>query len=263
MNTRRSAILLAALATILLLAALVWAVWPRQTAPAPVADQDSETTGADPTLPAESLETAESRQAMVNRQIAARGVQNPAVLDAMRSVQRHLFVPDDYLDQAYADHPLPIGYGQTISQPYIVAWMTELLDLQTGDRVLEIGTGSAYQAAILAEIVAEVYTIEIVPELAQSAEDRLRRLGYDNVHVLRADGYDGWAEHAPYDAIIVTCAPDHVPQPLVRQLAEGAHLVIPVGPPGGYQSLWRFTRAGDQVEAHELGGVRFVPLTRD
>jgi protein-L-isoaspartate(D-aspartate) O-methyltransferase len=172
-------------------------------------------------------------------------------------------VPDDYLAQAYDDHPLPIGYGQTISQPFIVAWMTELLELAPDFRVLEIGTGSAYQAAILAEIVAEVYTIEIVPELAASAQARLRELGYDNVQVLTADGYWGWEEHAPFDAIIVTAAPDHVPQPLVQQLAENAHLVIPIGPPGGYQSLWQFTLLGEELSAKEISGVRFVPFTRE
>jgi protein-L-isoaspartate(D-aspartate) O-methyltransferase len=179
----------------------------------------------------------------------------------MQTVQRHRFVPDEYLDRAYADHPLPIGYGQTISQPYIVALMTELLELDRGGRVLEIGTGSGYQAAVLGEITEEVYTIEIIPELAKSAATRLAELGYDNVVTTQGDGYFGWEDYAPYDAIIVTAAPDHLPQPLVGQLKDGGYIVVPIGPPGGYQSLWRFTRSGDELTAENLGGVRFVPLT--
>ena len=206
---------------------------------------------------------AAEREEMVAFQIEGRGVSDPAVLRAMRSVPRHRFVPGDYLQQAYADHPLPIGYGQTISQPYMVARMTELLALQPDYRVLEIGTGSGYQAAVLAEIVAEVYTVEIIPELAETAGALLKELGYENIQVLRADGYWGWQEYAPFDAIIVTAAPDHVPQPLIQQLKEGGHLVIPIGPPGGYQSLWQFTRQGDELTAREIAGVRFVPFTRD
>ena len=198
---------------------------------------------------------------MVETQIRRRGVTDEDVLAAMETVPRHEFVPEQYKTQAYADHPLPIGYGQTISQPYIVALMTELLELHTTDRVLEIGTGSGYQAAILSEIVAEVYTVEIIEELAAEARERLERLGYSNVHALHADGYFGWEEHAPYDAIIVTAAPDHIPQPLVQQLKEGARLVIPVGPPGGYQTLWQVTREGDQVKKRNVTGVLFVPLT--
>ncbi len=201
------------------------------------------------------------RQQMVWNQIRARGVTDEAVLTAMETVPRHEFVPDKYLDQAYADHPLPIGYGQTISQPFIVAWMTELLQLERGDKVLEIGTGSAYQAAVLAEVTDQVYTMEIIEELEKSAEERLKRLGYTQVKVKHADGYYGWEEYAPYDAIIVTCAPDHIPQPLIQQLKDGGRLVIPVGPPGGYQSLWLITKQGDQVLTRNLGGVRFVPLT--
>jgi protein-L-isoaspartate(D-aspartate) O-methyltransferase len=198
---------------------------------------------------------------MVDTQIRRRGVTDQDVLDALETVPRHEFVPDQVKSQAYADHPLPIGYGQTISQPYIVALMTELLDLKTTDRVLEIGTGSGYQAAILAEIVAEVYTVEIIEPLAIVAQERLARLGYDNVHTLHADGYFGWEEHAPYDAIIVTAAPDHIPQPLVQQLAEGGHLVIPVGPPGGYQTLWQITNEGGKIKKRNITGVLFVPLT--
>jgi len=201
------------------------------------------------------------RQRMVWNQIRARGVSDEAVLAAMEKVPRHEFVPANYLEQAYADHPLPIGYGQTISQPFIVAWMTELLELESGDKVLEIGTGSSYQAAILAELTDEVYTVEIIEELEKSAEERLKGLGYTKVKVKHADGYYGWEEYAPYDAIIVTCAPDHIPQPLIQQLKDGGRLVIPVGPPGGYQSLWLIKKQGDQVLAKNLGGVRFVPLT--
>ena len=204
---------------------------------------------------------AQQREALIRDTIIARGVSDPAVLAAMRAVPRHLFVPQEYLDQAYADHPLPIGYGQTISQPFIVAWMTELLELEPDDRVLEVGTGSGYQAAVLAEIVDQVYTIEIIPELAASAAARLQALGYDNVVVTQGDGYFGWEAHAPYDAIIVTAAPDHLPQPLVGQLKEGGYIVIPIGPRGGFQSLWRFSKVGGELKAENLGGVRFVPLT--
>lgn len=206
---------------------------------------------------------ARMRQEMVDSTIRARGVSDAAVLRAMETVPRHRFVPENYLGQAYADHPLPIGYGQTISQPYIVALMTELLDLEPGERVLEIGTGSGYQAAVLAELVDEVYSIEIIPELAKSAAQRLRELGYDNVRTKQGDGYYGWEEHAPFDAIIVTCAPDHVPQPLVNQLAEGGRLVVPIGPPGGYQTLWQYVREAEGLKAYNLGGVRFVPLLRE
>ena len=203
----------------------------------------------------------EIRKRMVETQIRARGVTDEAVLAAMEKVPRHEFVLPQYLDHAYADHPLPIGYGQTISQPFIVAWMTELLEIEQGDKVLEIGTGSGYQAAVLAELTDNVYTVEIIEELEKSAEERLKRLGYTRVKVKHADGYYGWEEYAPYDAIIVTCAPDHIPQPLVQQLKDGGRMVLPVGPPGGYQSLWLIRKQGDQVLSKNLGGVRFVPLT--
>jgi protein-L-isoaspartate(D-aspartate) O-methyltransferase len=198
---------------------------------------------------------------MVDTQIRRRGISDEDVLAALERVPRHEFVPKQYQAQAYADHPLPIGHGQTISQPYIVALMTELLELETTDRVLEVGTGSGYQAAILAEIVAEVYTIEIIEPLATQARDRFQRLGYSNIHALHADGYFGWEENAPFDAIIVTAAPDHIPQPLVQQLAEGAKLVIPVGPPGGYQSMWEVVKEGGQPRTSRGIGVLFVPLT--
>ncbi len=203
----------------------------------------------------------EARESMVEYQIRVRGVQDPRVLEAMEDVPRDEFVPDDYQSMAYSDGPLPIGYGQTISQPYIVAVMTELLDLEPDDRVLEIGTGSGYQAAILAQLVDEVYTMEIIPELAEQARERLDRLGYDRVHSVNADGYYGWEEYAPYDAIIVTAAPDHVPQALVEQLKDGGRMVIPVGPVGWYQTLWLITKEGGETEYHNQGGVQFVPLT--
>ncbi|MGB9722944.1 MAG: protein-L-isoaspartate(D-aspartate) O-methyltransferase [Chloroflexia bacterium] len=204
----------------------------------------------------------EQRLQMVEETIVARGVSDPDVLRAMRTVPRHLFVPPEYLDLAYDDRPLPIGYGQTISQPYIVAWMTELLQLKPGEKVLEIGTGSGYQAAVLAELGdVEVYSIEIIPELAQQAAERLQRLGYGRVHLTQGDGYFGWPEHAPYDAIIVTAAPDHLPPPLVEQLREGGRLVIPIGPRGGWQTLWRFTKKAGEVKAEALDYVSFVPLT--
>jgi protein-L-isoaspartate(D-aspartate) O-methyltransferase len=202
------------------------------------------------------------RTDMVRKQIEVRGVSNPAVLDAMRAVKRHEFVPSDSIAQAYADRPLPIGYGQTISQPYIVALMTELLEVEAGQRVLEIGTGSGYQAAVLAEMGVEVYTIEIIPELASEAAERLERLGYESVQTLTADGYFGWEEFAPYDAVIVTAAPDHLPQPLALQLKENGRLVIPIGPVGAIQTLWRFQLVEGELEAENMGGVSFVPFTR-
>ncbi len=204
---------------------------------------------------------AEARRRMVETQIRARGIRDPDVLRAMLKVPRHLFVPPEFRDQAYEDHPLPIGFGQTISQPYIVALMTQELELEPGDKVLEIGTGSGYQAAVLAEITDRVYSVEIIPQLAERAARTLKETGYGYVKVKNADGYYGWKEYAPYDAIIVTAAPDHVPQPLIQQLKDGGRLVIPVGPPGGYQTLWRITKKGDRLETKNLGGVLFVPLT--
>jgi protein-L-isoaspartate(D-aspartate) O-methyltransferase len=206
---------------------------------------------------------AQQRERMVIETIERRGVTDEQVLDAMRAVPRHLFVPESDRDYAYGDHPLPIGYGQTVSQPYIVALMTELLELKAGDKVLEVGTGSGYQAAILGQISGiEVYTIEIIPELAESARERLAGLGYTEIYCKQGDGYFGWLEHAPFDAIIVTAAPDHVPQPVAGQLAEGGRLVVPVGPPGGYQTLWKFVKQPDgELKAFNMGGVAFVPLT--
>lgn len=214
--------------------------------------------------PASDDSFANARQSLVETGIIGLGVTDPQVVQAMRAVPRHEFVPDQYLDQAYENHPLPIGYGQTISQPYIVALMTEALDLEPGDRVLEIGTGSGYQAAVLAEVGVEVYSVEILEPLATQAADRLTRLGYTDLHLRQADGYLGWPEQAPFDAIVVTAAPDHVPQPLLSQLAVGGVLVIPVGPVGGYQELWRITRLDQEnYESLSLGGVRFVPLVHE
>lgn len=199
---------------------------------------------------------------MVEDQIKSREVDDPLVLEAMAVVPRHRFVPDGYQRYAYNDHPLPIGHGQTISQPYIVALMTEALDVEPGDKVLEIGTGSGYQAAVLAEMGLEVYTIEIISELADTAEVALREAGYD-VATRVADGYFGWPEAAPFDGIVVTAAPDHVPQPLVDQLAPGGSMVIPVGPIGAVQTLWSFTLGtGGELQAESMGWVSFVPFTR-
>ena len=206
---------------------------------------------------------ARQREQMVLETIERRGITDADVLRAMRAVPRHLFVPESQRQHAYGDYPLPIGYGQTISQPYIVALMTDLLELKQGDKVLEIGTGSGYQAAILAEIPGiTVYTMEIVPELAESSRQRLESQNYDNVHCQQGDGYYGWPEHSPFDAIIITAAPDHLPPPLVEQLAVGGRIVVPIGPPGGYQTLWKFVKGPDgELQAFSKGGVAFVPFT--
>jgi protein-L-isoaspartate(D-aspartate) O-methyltransferase len=205
----------------------------------------------------------EARRRMVAEQIEARGVGDPAVLEAMRSVPRHEFVVPDYRDFAYADRPLPIGLGQTISQPYIVALMTELMGPEPGDRVLEVGTGSGYQAAVAAAIVEHVYSIELLPELAATAADRLERLGVANVDVRAGDGYLGWPEHAPFDGILVTAGADHVPPPLVEQLAPGARMIIPVGDGDGGQVLQVVEKRPDGgVDVRNVTPVRFVPLLR-
>jgi protein-L-isoaspartate(D-aspartate) O-methyltransferase len=206
---------------------------------------------------------AAQRVDMVERQIADRGVEDRRVLAAMSAVPRHEFVPRGQVERAYADGPLPIGFGQTISQPYIVALMTELAQVRKRDKVLEIGTGSGYQAAVLAELTDGVYSVEIVPELARSAAARLRRLGYTSARVRGGDGYFGWDRHSPFDAILVTAAPDHVPPPLIRQLKEGGRMVIPVGQPGSYQTLWRIRKTGARVVSENVTGVAFVPLTRE
>jgi len=202
------------------------------------------------------------RERMVELQIEARGVHDPRILDAMRRVPRHLFVPTSRRADAYADSPLPIGYGQTISQPYIVAYMTECIAPDSTFRVLEVGTGSGYQAAVLAEIVDSVFSLEIIPELFTAADARLASLGYANAVTRRADGYFGWEEKAPFDAIVVTAAADHIPPPLVRQLKDGGTMVIPVGSPFLVQSLLLVTRHGEHIQTKNLMPVRFVPLTR-
>jgi len=203
---------------------------------------------------------AGARAEMVRAQIRARGVKSPAVLAALERVPRHLFVPDDLREVAYEDRPLPIGHQQTISQPYIVGLMTELLDLDGDDKVLEIGTGSGYQAAVLAEIARQVYTIEIVEPLAAESRARLAALGYENVEVRAGDGYRGWPEHAPFDAIILTAAPPVIPQPLIDQLAIGGVLVAPVGD-GQYQELVVIERTANGRDRKSVAPVRFVPMT--
>jgi len=199
------------------------------------------------------------RQKMVETQIQARGVKDPRVLSALRKVERHRFVPKEYLDSAYFDQPLPIGEGQTISQPYIVALMTELLELKGGEKVLEIGTGSGYQAAILGELAKEVYSIEIIETLASMAKNRLSELGYQNVKVKAGDGYLGWPEVAPFDAIIITCAPDHIPKPLIEQLKEGGRMVVPVGTTA--QELKKIVKRSGKMETTDVIPVVFVPMT--
>lgn len=214
-------------------------------------------------------ETQAAREGMVRIQIAGSlfgrtPVTDEAVLKAMRTVQRHKFVPPSVAGSAYADTPLPIGHAQTISQPYIVAYMTEALRPKPGDIVLEVGTGSGYQAAVLGEIVAKVYTIEIVPELGKAADALLHELGYENVQVRVGDGYLGWPEYAPFDGIIVTAAPDHIPEPLLEQLKPGGRLVIPVGPEHQTQTLLVLEKQRDgSVVSEEKMLVRFVPLTGD
>ncbi len=200
---------------------------------------------------------------MVSRQIRARGVCAPAVLAAMSVVPRHRFVPSEYQDMAYDDRPLPIGYGQTISQPFIVAKMSELLALNRGDRVLEAGTGSGYQSAVLAEMGARVFSIEIIAALGAQAEKVLGELGYGNVQVKIGDGYLGWPQQAPFDGIIVTCAPSHIPRPLQEQLAEGGRLVIPVGPAGGVQKLVLLRKVDWQIKKEKIFDVMFVPMRDD
>ena len=202
------------------------------------------------------------RRRMVQEQIEARGVTDTAVLDAMRSVPRHRFAPDHPPRLTYTDRPLPIGHEQTISQPYIVARMTELVRPEASDRVLEIGTGSGYQAAVLSEIVDSVYTIEIIPPLAETARERLRRLGYDNVAVRKGDGFKGWPARAPFDVIVVTAAPERIPPPLKTQLADGGRMIVPVGPTGGTQQLTLVTKSGGEIQTQELSPVRFVPFLR-
>ena len=203
------------------------------------------------------------RNRMVDRQIQRRGIEEEAVLRAMRTVPRHRFVPERYVQHAYEDRALPIGYGQTISQPYIVAYMTELIRPRPGQRILEIGTGSGYQAAILAQIVDSVFTIEIVSELADAVAERFVQLEYSTVTVRHADGYHGWSDHAPFDAIVVTAAAEHIPPPLIEQLKEGGRMIIPVGSPFFTQTLMLIEKKDGEVRTRNLIPVRFVPFTRE
>jgi protein-L-isoaspartate(D-aspartate) O-methyltransferase len=211
-------------------------------------------------LPTSEQDFAARRERMVEWQLRARDIRDARVLEAMRRVPRHRFVPPEERALAYGDHPVGIGHSQTISQPFIVGYMTQALELGAEARVLEIGTGSAYQTAVLAEIARDVYSIEVVEELADSAATVLRELGYANVHLRSGDGYAGWPEAAPFDGIIVTAAPDHVPQPLVDQLKIGARLVVPIG--RGDQELLVLTRTEAGVREEQRLGVRFVPLVR-
>ena len=211
------------------------------------------------TAPAPAEGPDAGRERMVKEQIEGRGIRDPLTLAAMRKVPRHHFVPDASAGEAYGDFPLPIGHGQTISQPYIVAFMTEALGLRGGEKVLEIGTGSGYQSAVLAEIAGKVYTIEIVPELAEEARERLARLGYRNVEVRSGDGYLGWPEAAPFDAVIVGAAAPRIPEPLKEQLTDGGRLVLPVGEE--YQELILVTRRGSLYDERRVLPVRFVPMT--
>lgn len=203
------------------------------------------------------------RKEMINNQIVNRGIRNQLTIKAMQKVPRHLFVPSEYIDQAYDDNPLPIGYKQTISQPFIVAYMTELAKPAKWKKVLEIGTGSGYQAAVIAEIVGTVYTIEIIPELAKEAADRLAKLGYKNIITKTGDGYEGWKEYAPFDVIMVTAADDHIPQPLLDQLAENGRLIMPVGAPSSAQQIVLAIKKNGKIERSKLAMVRFVPLLRN
>lgn len=203
-----------------------------------------------------------TREKMVEDQIESRGISNQPTLDAMKKVPRHKFVPPNLLDRAYDDGPLPIGYGQTISQPYIVAYMTAVIDPKPGQKILEIGTGSSYQAAVLAEIIDSVFTIEIVTELYKSSEKRLKELGYKNVLCKNADGYYGWKKYAPFDAIIVTAAAEYIPPPLIEQLKDGGKMIIPVGSPFLNQTLILVEKNGEEITTTSLLPVRFVPFTR-
>ncbi|MCX7956284.1 MAG: protein-L-isoaspartate(D-aspartate) O-methyltransferase [Endomicrobia bacterium] len=200
------------------------------------------------------------RLQMVENQLKSRGITDKKVLNAMLKIERHKFIPKEYQDFAYIDEPLPIGYNQTISQPYIVALMTQLLELKGEERVLEIGTGSGYQAAVLAEIVKEVYTIEIIPQLASRAERTLKELGYTNFFIKVGNGYLGWPEYAPFDRIIVTCAPDHIPQPLIDQLKDEGKIVIPVG--DIYQELVVVEKHSNKISKRSIIPVRFVPMIK-
>jgi protein-L-isoaspartate(D-aspartate) O-methyltransferase len=202
----------------------------------------------------------ETRRRMVEREIVGRGIEDQRVINALMKVPRHLFIPDEHMHYSYYNLPVPIGYGQTISSPFIVALMTQELELKNTDRVLEVGTGSGYQAAILAEIAREVYTVEIIEPLAKIAEKQLKELKYDNVVVVLGDGFWGLPDHAPYDKIIVTCAPEEIPEPLIKQLGDHGIMIIPVGPVG-FQYLIKVRKEGDDITIDKVTPVSFVPLT--
>lgn len=217
----------------------------------------------DPVSAQDDSSYAAAREAMVREQIAGRGIRDPRVIEAMRQVPRHSFIPAAERARAYDDSPVPIGQGQTISQPYIVALMTELVRPQSGDRVLEVGTGSGYQAAVLARLVRHVYTIELEETLARSAAAVLRELQLENISVRTGDGYAGWPEHAPFDIVIVTAAPEHIPQPLIDQLKPGGRLIVPVGPRFTVQQLQLLEKdAAGEVRTKNVSPVMFVPLRR-
>jgi protein-L-isoaspartate(D-aspartate) O-methyltransferase len=202
-----------------------------------------------------------ARKRMVERDLKGRDINDPKVLEVMGRVPRQLFIDKSLQGQAYDDHPLAIGEGQTISQPYIVALMTQILKIKPGEKVLEVGTGSGYQAAVLAEFTDRVYTVEIRPDLAKMAAERLKQLGYEKVHVKSGDGFFGWEEYAPFDAIMVTCAASHIPDPLIQQLKEGGRLVIPLGGKAYYQTLTLLTKKQGKTDIQQFGGVAFVPMT--
>lgn len=210
-----------------------------------------------------SVASDDARETMVREQIATRGIRDPRVIEALRAVPRHSFVPEPERSRAYDDAPVPIGQGQTISQPYIVALMTELLRAQPGDRVLEVGTGSGYQAAVLARLVSHVYTIELEETLASTAAALLRDLKYENITVHTGDGYTGWPEHAPFDIVVVTAAPEQIPQPLIEQLQPGGRLIVPVGPRFRVQQLQLIEKdAAGAIRTRDIAPVMFVPLRR-
>lgn len=200
------------------------------------------------------------RQRMVDTQLRTRDITDKNVLEVMKKVPRHKFIYK-YIDQAYEDHPIPIGYAQTISQPYIVALMTQELKVEKNDKVLEIGTGSGYQAAVLAELVNKVYTIEIIDALAKRANQTIKNLGYENIYLKHADGYFGWEENAPFDAIIITAAANHIPQPLIQQLKDNGKLIIPLASTIGFQTLTLVTKKDNNLDTKFITGVRFVPMT--
>ncbi|MEE8431688.1 MAG: protein-L-isoaspartate(D-aspartate) O-methyltransferase [Candidatus Desulfatibia sp.] len=211
--------------------------------------------------PGDTPKYQKARKKMVDYQIRRRGISNQKVLSAMALIPRHLFVPAELINKAYDDHPLPIGQGQTISQPYIVALMTESLQLKGGERVLEIGTGSGYQAAILAKTAKEVYTIEIKEKLFKKADKLLQSMDFNNVQIRRGDGYFGWAEAAPFDGIMITAAVDHIPPPLLKQLKDRGRLILPLGNPFSYQNLSLVTKNKDDYSVRQITGVLFVPMT--